>query len=37
VNFGAGTTTANLKSTYGEVSMQYAEREIPPAGSSSAR
>lgn len=29
VNFGAGTTTANLKSTYGEVSVQYAEREIP--------
>lgn len=29
VNFGAGTTTANLKSTYGEVSIQYAEREIP--------
>jgi UDP-N-acetylglucosamine diphosphorylase/glucosamine-1-phosphate N-acetyltransferase len=29
VNFGAGTTTANLKSTYGEVTMQYAEREIP--------
>ena len=29
VNFGAGTTTANLKSTYGEVSVQYAEREVP--------
>jgi UDP-N-acetylglucosamine diphosphorylase/glucosamine-1-phosphate N-acetyltransferase len=29
VNFGAGTSTANLKSTYGEVSIQYAEREIP--------
>src|SRR5438874_1697689 len=29
VNFGAGTTTANLKSTYGEVSVQYGEREIP--------
>ena len=29
VNFGAGTTTANLKSTYGEVTMQYAEREVP--------
>ena len=29
VNLGAGTTTANLKSTYGEVSVQYAEREVP--------
>lgn len=29
VNFGAGTSTANLKSTYGEVSVQYAEREVP--------
>ena len=29
VNFGAGTTTANLKSTYGLVSVQYAEREVP--------
>jgi UDP-N-acetylglucosamine diphosphorylase/glucosamine-1-phosphate N-acetyltransferase len=29
VNFGAGTTTANLKSTYGQVSVQYAEREVP--------
>jgi UDP-N-acetylglucosamine diphosphorylase/glucosamine-1-phosphate N-acetyltransferase len=29
VNMGAGTTTANLKSTYGEVSVQYAEREVP--------
>lgn len=29
VNLGAGTTTANLKSTYGEVSVQYAERELP--------
>ena len=29
VNFGAGTTTANLKITYGEVSVQYAEREVP--------
>jgi UDP-N-acetylglucosamine diphosphorylase / glucose-1-phosphate thymidylyltransferase / UDP-N-acetylgalactosamine diphosphorylase / glucosamine-1-phosphate N-acetyltransferase / galactosamine-1-phosphate N-acetyltransferase len=29
VNLGAGTNTANLKSTYGEVSVQYAEREIP--------
>jgi UDP-N-acetylglucosamine diphosphorylase/glucosamine-1-phosphate N-acetyltransferase len=29
VNFGAGTTTANLKSTYGEVAIQYAEREVP--------
>jgi UDP-N-acetylglucosamine diphosphorylase/glucosamine-1-phosphate N-acetyltransferase len=29
VNLGAGTTTANLKSTYGEVAIQYAEREVP--------
>ena len=29
VNLGAGTTTANLKSTYGLVSVQYAEREVP--------
>jgi UDP-N-acetylglucosamine diphosphorylase/glucosamine-1-phosphate N-acetyltransferase len=29
VNFGAGTCTAHLKSTYGEVSIQYAEREVP--------
>ena len=29
VNFGAGTTTANLKSTYGLVSVKYAEREVP--------
>jgi UDP-N-acetylglucosamine diphosphorylase / glucose-1-phosphate thymidylyltransferase / UDP-N-acetylgalactosamine diphosphorylase / glucosamine-1-phosphate N-acetyltransferase / galactosamine-1-phosphate N-acetyltransferase len=29
VNFGAGTSTANLKSTYGLVSVQYAEREVP--------
>jgi UDP-N-acetylglucosamine diphosphorylase/glucosamine-1-phosphate N-acetyltransferase len=29
VNLGAGTNTANLKSTYGEVSIQYSEREVP--------
>lgn len=29
VNLGSGTITANLKSTYGEVSVQYAERELP--------
>src|SRR6185369_14910941 len=29
VNFGAGTTTANLKSTYGTVSIKMGEREIP--------
>jgi hypothetical protein len=28
VNFGAGTTTANLKSTYGLVCVQYAERQV---------
>jgi UDP-N-acetylglucosamine diphosphorylase/glucosamine-1-phosphate N-acetyltransferase len=28
VNFGAGSTTANLKSTYGEVSVQYGESEL---------
>jgi UDP-N-acetylglucosamine diphosphorylase/glucosamine-1-phosphate N-acetyltransferase len=29
VNLGAGTITANLKSTYGEVCVQYAQREVP--------
>lgn len=29
VNLGAGTTTSNLKNTYGEVRMRIGEREIP--------
>ena len=29
VNLGAGTTTSNLKNTYGEVSVQMGERKIP--------
>src|SRR4029079_16305029 len=28
VNLGAGTTTSNLKNTYGEVSMKIGSREI---------
>jgi UDP-N-acetylglucosamine diphosphorylase / glucose-1-phosphate thymidylyltransferase / UDP-N-acetylgalactosamine diphosphorylase / glucosamine-1-phosphate N-acetyltransferase / galactosamine-1-phosphate N-acetyltransferase len=28
VNLGAGTTTANLKSTYGTVSVKVGEREV---------
>ena len=29
VNLGAGTTTSNLKNTYGEVSIKIGTREIP--------
>ena len=29
VNFGAGTTTSNLKNTYGEISMQLGGRQVP--------
>jgi len=29
VNLGAGTTTSNLKNTYGEISMKIGTREIP--------
>jgi UDP-N-acetylglucosamine diphosphorylase/glucosamine-1-phosphate N-acetyltransferase len=29
VNLGAGTTTSNLKNTYGEIDMQIGEKRIP--------
>ncbi len=29
VNFGSGTTTSNLKNTYGEISVQLGSRQIP--------
>lgn len=29
VNFGAGTTTSNLKNTYGEISVRLGEAEVP--------
>lgn len=28
VNFGAGTTTSNLKNTYGEITVRHGEREF---------